>query len=381
MFVYRKEDLPKDPVFPAELDKLGYFMNDKDQIRKISDPEQEFQFKINRNPRWNELQREAMNECIRKIVSARLRNLGLVTLHLPLNSGPTKPHVPILVSKNLSTASRIILVFGEPIQDLGIWAYRTVGAENINTGSAVDFAKAVLEHEEKNGGKGDVALVLANTGQLIWHCASGRALSINSWLAQPRPSAVESAPGETKRNKIPGNENWQAHVGSVFNGILSARGQLVRKDVKIDVIGLAEGGLGAIRYLALNWNTWRPHISAICLANPLHTKTAELAPSYGQPNGSDSFAAFMASRCRAYLLSNEPLGLPLFDAPEHGCNCYSSGEGLNVECIMPRAWQHMLKWLDRAYAEPGYCEEQLEVVQVAPEAAGTEAEAGTEGRD
>jgi hypothetical protein len=81
MFVYRKEDLPKDPVFPAELDKLGYalpqsfsraglaansarnsyFMNDNDQIRRISDPEQEFQFKINRNPRWNELQREAMN--------------------------------------------------------------------------------------------------------------------------------------------------------------------------------------------------------------------------------------------------------------------------------------------------------------------------------
>jgi hypothetical protein len=330
-------------------------------------------------------------------------------LHLPLNSGPTKPHVPILVSKNLSTASRIILVFGEPIQDLGIWAYRTVGAENINAGSAVDFAKAILEHgeKEKKDRKGDVALVLANTGQLIWHCASGRALSINSWLAQPRPSAVESAPGETKRNKIPGNENWQAHIGSVFNGILSARGQLVRKDAKIDVIGLAEGGLGAIRYVALNCkcsvpssptssanlpypptcadlqsgNTWRSHISAICLANPLHTKTVDLVPSYGQPSGPDSFAAFIASRCRAYLLSNEPLGLPLFDAPEHGCNCYSSGEGLNVECIMPKAWRHMLKWLDRAYAEPGYCEEQLEVVQVAPKCDATGPEAGTERRD
>ncbi|KAL3442068.1 Arb2 domain-containing protein [Aspergillus insuetus] len=381
MFVYRKEDLPKDPVFPAELDKLGYFMNDNDQIRRISDPEQEFQFKINRNPRWNELQREAMNECIRKLVLPRLRNLGLVTLHLPLNSGPTKPHVPILVSKNLSTASRIILVFGEPIQDLGIWAYWTVGAENINAGSAVDFAKAVLERgeNEHNGGKkGDIALVLANTGQLIWHCATGRALSINSWLAQPRPSAVESAPGETKRNKIPGNENWQAHVSSVFGGILSARGQLARKDAKIDVIGVAEGGLGAVRYLALNWNTWRSHISAICLANPLHTKTTELAPSCGQPGEADSFAAFIASRCRAYLLSNEPLGLPLFDTPDHGCNCYSSGEGLNVECIMPKAWPHMLKWLDHAYADPDYCEEQLEVVQIGTEGDATGTEASTE---
>jgi hypothetical protein len=152
-----------------------------------------------------------------------------------------------------------------------MWAYRTVGAENINAGSAVDFAKAVLEpgENEKTGGKkGDVALVLANTGQLIWHCATGRALSISSWLAQPRPSAVESAPGETKRNKIPGNENWQAHVGSVFNGILSARGQLVRKDAKIDVIGVAEGGLGAVRYLAFNCKCSFPY-SPINRTTPL----------------------------------------------------------------------------------------------------------------
>ncbi|KAL3468525.1 Arb2 domain-containing protein [Aspergillus heterothallicus] len=374
MFVYRTQDLPKDPVFPAELDKLGYFINGKDQIRKISDPEQEFQFKINKNPRWNELQREAMNECVRKIVSTRLRELGLVTLHLPLTSGPNKPHVPVLVSSNLKTASRIIVVFGEPVQDIGIWAYRTVGAESINAGSAVDFTKAVLEP----GGdkKGNVALVLANTGQIMWHCGSGRALTINSWMALPRASAVESAPSETKRNKIPDNENWQAHVGSVFDSILAARGLLVRKDAKIDVIGLAEGGLGAIRYLSLNWETWRHHISAICLANPLHTKAADLTPACGQPTGSDSLAAFVALRCRAYLLSDEPLGVPLFDSPELGCNCYSSGERLNVECIMPNAWLHMLRWLNRAYADPDFCEERLEVVQVTSEIVEGEANRG-----
>ncbi|KAL2827847.1 Arb2 domain-containing protein [Aspergillus pseudoustus] len=370
MFVYRKQDLPQDPVFPAELDKLGYFINDKDQIRKISDPEQEFQFKINKNPRWNEVQREAMNECIRRIVSTRLRDLGLVTLQLLLTSSPIKPRVPVLVSKNLKTARRIIVVFGEPVQDLGIWAYRTVGAESINAGSAVDFAKAVLKPSEN--GKGEVALVLANMGQLIWHCTSGRAMTVHSWMAQPRPSAVESAPSETKRNKIRGNENWEAHVSSVFDGILAARGKLVREDAKIDIIGLAEGGLGAIRYLSLNWKTWRHHISAICLSNPLHTKAANLIPQCDQPTGADSLAAFVASRCRAYLLSGEPLGIPLFDSPEHGCNCYSSGEGLNVECIMPKAWPHMLEWLDRAYADPGYCEDQPEVVQVISEVAESE---------
>lgn len=38
-----------------------YFVTDQDQIRKISDPTQEFQYKINRNGRWNDVQREAMN--------------------------------------------------------------------------------------------------------------------------------------------------------------------------------------------------------------------------------------------------------------------------------------------------------------------------------
>lgn len=75
MFVYRPQDLPRDPIFPADLEKLGYFINEKDQIRKIANPEQEFQFKINRNDRWNDLQRGAMNG----------KNLG--TLLQPEESG------------------------------------------------------------------------------------------------------------------------------------------------------------------------------------------------------------------------------------------------------------------------------------------------------
>lgn len=205
-------------------------------------------------------------ECIRNIVLPRLRALGLVTLRLPLMSGPTKPHVPILVSKNLSTASRIILVFGEPAQDLGIWAYRTVGSENINAGSAVNFVKAILSPEERghtsgpnevagkvpSSQKGEVAVVLANPGQLSWHCGLARAMTQVTRMAVSRASAVHPPLRETGRNRIPGHENWQEHVSSVFEGIFTARGQLVRSDAKIDVIGLAEGGCGAIRYLANN---------------------------------------------------------------------------------------------------------------------------------
>ncbi|KAL5343426.1 Arb2 domain-containing protein [Aspergillus crustosus] len=387
MFVLRKQDLPADPVFPANLEKLGYYINDKDQIRKILDASQEFQFKINKNDRWNDVQRGAMNECVRTIVLSRLRALGLATLRLPLTSGPTKPHVPILVSRNLSTASRIILVFGEPVQDLGIWAYRTVGSESINAGSVVDFAKAVLRpdgdtdqaHDTTNGftttklsskGKknGDVALVLANTGQLVWHCGSGQAMTINSWLSLPRASAVDPPLAESKRNKIPGNANWQEHVDSVFDGIINARGQLVREDVKISVIGAAEGGLGAVRYLARNWETWHPYISAICLATPLHTLVTDIPDPSTQPSSApQSFRSFLATRCRAYHQSPGPQNYPLPGAKEHGCNCYSSGEELNAECIMPRVWRDVLTWLEKAFEDEAFGEEELVVREVTAE--------------
>ncbi|KAL4819332.1 Arb2 domain-containing protein [Aspergillus spinulosporus] len=391
MFVFRRQDLPLDPIFPADLKKLGYFINDKDQIRKIADPTQGFQFKINRNDRWNEVQRNAMNECIRQIVLSRLRDLGLITLCLPLTSGPKKPHVPILVSRNLASASRIILIFGEPVQDLGIWAYRTIGTESINAGSAVDFVKAILqpnqdaesvcEIQSKATKKGDVALVLANTGQLVWHCGLGKAMTIATQLALPRPSAVDPPLAETKRNKIPENRNWQEHVDSVFESIFAARGRLVRRDAKIEIIGASEGGLGAVRYLARNWPSWRDNITALCLANPLHTKSFDLDSSEPNTTGSKnassnsaSFTAFVSSRCRAYVLSPEPLGVPISTIEtqelDRGCNCFSSGEELNSECILPRAWKHMLAWLDRAYESPGFCEAQLIVRETREEEVG-----------
>lgn len=38
-----------------------YFINDKDEIRMISNPEEKFLYRINANERYNELQKEAMN--------------------------------------------------------------------------------------------------------------------------------------------------------------------------------------------------------------------------------------------------------------------------------------------------------------------------------
>lgn len=69
-----------------------------------------------------------------------------------------------------------------------------------------------------------------------------------------------------------------------------------------------------------------------------------------------SFAAFVSSRCVAYVLSSDELGTLQAGFGSHGCNCYSAGEPLNIECILPRAWPHMLSWLDKAYNDPEYVE-------------------------
>jgi hypothetical protein len=256
MFVFQSKDLPPDPVFPADLEQLGYFINAEDQIKMISNPELEFQFKISTNDRWNEMQREALNICTREVVLSRLCALGLSILRLPLDAAPDEPNVPILVSSNLSTATRVIVVFGEPGQDLGIWAYRTIGRQAIDAGSAVSLAKAVLGGNNMAGDsaedRSDIALILVNTGQLIWHCGSATAMAMPTWLALPRKSAVDPPLQMTYRNKIPHNQNWQEHVECVFEQVLAARGKFLKEDAKIDIIGLAEGGAGAASYLARN---------------------------------------------------------------------------------------------------------------------------------
>lgn len=71
----------------------------------------------------------------------------------------------------------------------------------------------------------------------------------------------------------------------------------------------------------------------------------------------DSFTAFVSSRCIAYVLSPDELGKLQIGYRSHGCNCYSSGETLNSECILPRAWPHMLSWLDKVYRDRGYAEQ------------------------
>lgn len=65
-------------------------------------------------------------------------------------------------------------------------------------------------------------------------------------------------------------------------------------------------------------------------------------------------------RGRAYLISPHPLETPLTGREEFGCNCYSSGEAVHTECIMPRCYRSMLDFFQLVADVPGY--QELEAV-------------------
>ncbi|KAK2734263.1 hypothetical protein FQN57_001724 [Myotisia sp. PD_48] len=367
MFVFRKDALPKDPVFPANLKQLGYFVNENDQIRMIADPNERFLYKINANDRYNEMQKEAMNTCIRQIVLSRLQNLGLSSFNLPVGTANSSPHVPILISPSIYTDQRVIVVLGEPVQDLGIWSYRTVSEDGINVGSAVNFAAAALRQGFRTNGDDDSntpavnsveepsqpsrGLILTNPGQLVWYCGGERAISLPTWLALPRKYAVEPPMKMGFQNKIPGSETWQNHITYVFDEVLAT---LKSRETKIEIIGISEGGLAAVRYLSEHWQSWQKHISSMVLINPLHDIN-HLHPV--------EFAQFISRRCRAYLISDKESNLIIPGRYGFGCNCYSSGESQNVEGIMPRIAGSVLQYLDTMDANPKLEEKELLTVE------------------
>lgn len=61
MFRRLPHNLPPDPQFPPDLGKLGFFVNDKDQIRSLKNPDSKYKHKINANERVNQAYKYANN--------------------------------------------------------------------------------------------------------------------------------------------------------------------------------------------------------------------------------------------------------------------------------------------------------------------------------
>lgn len=74
-----------------------------------------------------------------------------------------------------------------------------------------------------------------------------------------------------------------------------------------------------------------------------------------------SFLDFISARCRGYVVHEAPLGTLVEGRAEFGCNLYASGEHLNVESIMVRAWRDILDWFGRLFRSEEGAEEKWEM--------------------
>ncbi|KAH7037223.1 uncharacterized protein B0I36DRAFT_358953 [Microdochium trichocladiopsis] len=350
MFRRKWTGLPADPDFPADLEALGYFVNPDDEIRSIANNDNYFKFFISRNPRWNDRQRYAMNEACGKIIQSRLQDLGLEKHMLPLGaeSSKNKPRLPIFASKSIAGASRVVLIFGESTQDLGVLAHRVIGGPGgINKGSMVSIVQSILSQRASPGDDRPPAVLLANCGQLMWLPSLLKTLSPSAWDATRMKSAVHLGNLYTREvNSVPGNRTVAEHVKYIFEDVLPA---LLGPDstARLDVIGVGDGADAVERYLDDDqvWSRLDGRLNCMALVGGLfaiwEVKTAGLK-------------AFLRDRARNYALSMEPLNTPISGPDGNtkttaftglGCPVLSSGEPNYTECTLIRAAGAVLDWI------------------------------------
>ncbi|KAL7812593.1 Arb2 domain-containing protein [Trichoderma aethiopicum] len=347
--------LPEDVTFPSDLKGLGYFVNEDDEIRSIEEPDNYFKFFINRNPRICARQRFAFNHAMEAIIHERLEKEGMQKLRLPQGSSATEPHIPIFITPNLDTKTRIVVIFGEPTQDLGLVAGRVAnGPGGIDEGSMVSLVRALASQRSSPDDASPPGIVLANTGQTYWWPEGKRAITVSASAALPLPSLMHKGIREVPSlNGIPGNENPREHVKCVFDQVL---GCMAGEKAVVDVVAIGETCEIVEKFLDGQeaWEVLGRRLGSLILLGPVFEAD-------GLTNG--EFKDFLAKRARGYLLCSEPAGIPL--APPEGnpelsilpmgFPCVSSSEPSHVETILIQARTHILSHLQDVAMNPG-CE-------------------------
>ena len=176
-------------------------------------------------------------------------------------SKPNGPHVPILSPPPdlLKSRKRILVIVNDTLQDLGILAYRQLQRElGINGGSVVNFVKEIIKRSAPNNTAdkdADIfrdgfkleddsttpALVVLNTGQLLYSHKYDQAMTLRSWSAMPRRSMVhDMIPINDEENRVPGHRTPEDHIKTVFDQLIY-NPERVATDAEVYVIAIEDG--------------------------------------------------------------------------------------------------------------------------------------------
>ncbi|KAI8623139.1 Arb2 domain-containing protein [Xylariaceae sp. FL1651] len=353
MFVRKWSSLPEDPQFPSDLKGLGYFVNENDEVRSIKNPDCYYKFFISRNPRWNQRQRFGMNQAIQGVVHSRLSDLGLEKHRLPLGTAATSPHVPIFASADIATKSRVVLIFGETHQDLGVLAQRVAGGPGgIAKGSLVSVVRALQAQQSSATDAAAPGVILANTGELLWWPEGQRTLSASAFAAAPMRSAAHRGNRvDAQVHLVPGHEDPRAHVAYIFEEVVP---KLVSAGAGLDILGVGDGADVVESYLnwAPVWARWEKRINCLALVGGQFPEWDVRC---------DGLRECLRERTRAYAPSTEPLGL-ILSGPEGnprtstftslGCPVFSAGESQHVETLLVASYPTILDWLQEVALTP-----------------------------
>lgn len=193
--------------------------------------------------------------------------------------------MPIFVSPDLKSKKRVVVIFGETEQELGVIAHRVIGGPGgVDKGSMVGIARALLQQGEgsthdqdqdkdkdnnpRNQARdSDTGVVLANTGELWWWPEGGRGLTPRGGQGAPMRSAVHHGrfrDGE-ETEVVPRNEDAAAHVACVFEQVLGSA-EFVGPGAVVQVVGVGDGASAAQWFLDRNWARWGGGGRVGCLA-------------------------------------------------------------------------------------------------------------------
>ncbi|KAF2467173.1 uncharacterized protein BDR25DRAFT_376025 [Lindgomyces ingoldianus] len=324
MFRRVEEGLPPDASYPADMKKLGYFINEAGHIRMIAYPDQGFQYHFSNQERHNEVHREAIQICWRQEVADRLAALGLSKLYLPTlttTKPEAQPHIPILAppAKILKSRKRVVVIINDSLQDLGILAYRQMQRGlGLNGGTIVNFAKEMVHRSTESGDEFDIfrdragvegkekdipGLIVMNTGQLLYSHKYNEALTVRSWLSMPRKSIChESIKIHEVENRVEGHRTPEEHIKTVFDRIIK-NPDFVAPDAEVYAIGIENGADYLLDVLNGDMDKYGSRITALALAQPSYV-SSQICNA--------NLKAFLRQRARKWILS------PLSSDP-HDC--------------------------------------------------------------
>ncbi|CAK7273446.1 hypothetical protein SEPCBS57363_005656 [Sporothrix epigloea] len=352
--------LPVAPRFPTDLEKLGYFINEEDEIRNIEDPKYYFKYFIDRNAYYNDT-------AIQRVVLDRLATLGVHPVRLPLGAREDEPHVLVLATKDLDTADRVILFVGETAQELGILAHRVIsGGKGIEHGSVISMVRRIRGPEAVNSAATNKtalpAVLITNPGELFWWPDAQRSLSLHAIEGMPRPSAAHLAPRIfSGQNTIPDHETADAHVASVFRDLLTRDG--ATSPARITAIGVAGGADALETFLddPERWRRWGPYIDSLVVLGGLYEE---------QHIKTDTFRKFLRQRGRAYIASEADVDTPV-SGPDgndqaarttrYGCPVHSAGTSWLTELMLIEAQESILAWGSIVASSPNYVNPEIDI--------------------